>query len=196
MACWARTNDDTIDQTCFSINDVDTANNQWMLRFRGDSVGDPINFSCKAGGTAASAVTTTGFTANTWAHVCGVEASATDRRVFINGGSKGTNATSRTPSGIDNVAIGRNGDSTPDGYFSGDIAAAAIWNVALADADVALLALGVSPFLVHPESLVFYPPLIGRYNPEIDIRGGYAMTVTGAVASPHPRMFYPSQGVS
>ena len=74
--------------------------------------------------------------------------------------------------------------------MSGDIAEAAIWNIALDDADVALLAKAFDPRMVRPEGLVFYAPLIGRYSPEIDRRGGLGLTVTGAVASVHPRMFH------
>lgn len=40
--------------------------------------------------------------------------------------------------------------------MEGDISEVGYWNVALTDADVAVLAKGVSPLLVRPEGLVAY----------------------------------------
>lgn len=75
--------------------------------------------------------------------------------------------------------------------MDGAIAEVGIWNVALSDSDVALLAKGVSPLMVHPESLVFYAPLIGQYSPEIELRSARNLTLTGTpTQSAHPPIFY------
>jgi len=99
-------------------------------------------------------------TANEWNHVCGVWANATSRSVYIHGGNKTTNVTNATIVNIDNLKIGVSADSTPFGYFDGNIAEAAIWGVALTDEDVAILAKGYSPLFVKPSGLVGYWPLI------------------------------------
>jgi hypothetical protein len=65
----------------------------------------------------------------------------------------------------------------------GQIAHPAIWNVALTDAEVAMLGAGISPLRVRPQSLVMYLPYLGRNGPEIDIINGRTLAVTGAAAS-------------
>jgi hypothetical protein len=66
-----------------------------------------------------------------------------------------------------------------------------IWNAALTDAEVAILALGYSPDQVRPASLVEYWKLIGRNSPETGIKG-YDMTLYNApLVANHPRIIYP-----
>ena len=55
------------------------------------------------------------------------------------------------------------------------------------------MAAGYSPLLIRPQSLVFYAPIIGRTSPEIDVVGGYDMTLyNGPTTVPHPRVIHPS----
>jgi hypothetical protein len=77
-------------------------------------------------------------------------------------------------------------------FANGDIAEAAIWNIALVQGDWTSLAAGISPLLIHPESLIFYAPLLSGASPEIELIRANNMTVTGASASTHTRMFYPN----
>ena len=192
MALWGNSDDATIQQTAFCIQDKDLTSAQFRLEFRGATAGDPIRYSAEsllAG--VGSANSTTGYSANTWHHACGVEASTTSRTAYIDGGSAGTNTTAITPLVLDSISIGRRGISVPEGYFSGLLAEAAVWSAELAAGYVALLAKAISPILVVPQSLVFYCPVIGRYSPEIDLRGGRSMTVTGATVAAHTRIFNP-----
>jgi hypothetical protein len=78
-------------------------------------------------------------------------------------------------------------------HFSGDIAEAAIWAAALTAEEFAALAAGTSPLSIRPDALVNYYPIIGRHSPEIDLVGGNNLTVNGAAARDHPRMFYPAR---
>jgi len=110
----------------------------------------------------------------------------------MDGGNKGTNGSSRTPVGINTTWLGRFIDSSPQ-RWSGRIAEAAIWNVALSDAEVASLAKGYSPLFIQPTALVAYWPLIGHATTEIDSVGGFGLTVTGATKAAHPRIIYPSR---
>lgn len=195
MAGWGKTSQIISNQSLIFIADKDVTDHYFDLIFGGGIVGDPLRFLAASGGTTANADTSTGYSADTWHHACAVGTSATDRAVFIDGGSKGTNATSRTPTGLDRISVGaRNFSGAPSTFFGGDAAEIAVWNVALSDADVALAAKPVTPFLVHPESLVFYLPIIGQFSPEIDIVGGLNLALTSApTASPHPRVFYMPQ---
>lgn len=192
MAGWGNSNDATVDQAAIQIQDKDVGNHHWKLQWQGATAGDPLRFISRSNLATATIDTTSGFTAGTWHHGAAVETSAINHTVYIDGGSDATITTSVTPTGMDSISIGRAGDSTPDAYFSGDLAEVAVWDVAFTAPQMALLAKAVSPLLVRPEALVFYCPIIGRYSPEIDVVGGRDMTVTGAVASAHPRIFYPS----
>ena len=80
----------------------------------------------------------------------------------------------------------------------GDIAEVAIWTTDIGPEGIEQLSdpINASPLLIHPQSLVFYMPLLGRHTPEIDFIGG----LTGSIPSggnvpkaPHPRVFLPAQ---
>ncbi|KKK59939.1 hypothetical protein LCGC14_3029330, partial [marine sediment metagenome] len=83
------------------------------------------------------------------------------------------------------VSIGRSGISTPQSYMDESIAEVAIWNVALSNAEVALLAKGFSPLLIKPESLVSYWPLVR--DDDNDWIGGFDLTAFNTpTVSDHP----------
>jgi hypothetical protein len=85
-------------------------------------------------------------------------------------------------------------DSTDGIYFDGLVAEAAIWNVALTAADVAMLNKGYSPMMVRPSALLAYWPLMGRYPTELDLFGGFPLTLTNSPAqAAHPRIIYPAR---
>src|SRR3990167_198321 len=170
LAAWFNSQDTTNSQDIFMIGKDSAPEAGWRLNAGGNAAGDPIRAINRASSNFYIAVTSTGYTANTWYHACGVWASSTSRAVYINGGSKGTNITDNTPSGVNNTNIGRADEGTiPANYFDGQIAEVAAWNVDLSDAEVEILGKGYSPLFIRPQSLIFYCPLIGRYSPEIDI---------------------------
>jgi hypothetical protein len=143
-------------------------------------------------GTAFAASSTT-LSTGTWGHACAVFTSATSRAAYLNGASKGTNATSATPAGINQTDIGSGAGFN---FANADIAECAIWNIALADADVAIIGSAttpISPLLMHPESLVFYAPLLSPVvNPEIELMSARNLTPSASVPTlaVHPRIFY------
>ena len=70
--------------------------------------------------------------------------------------------------------------------MDGQIAEAAIWNVALTDGEIASLAKGFKPTRIRPQSLVFYAPLIRNLQ---DTRKGMALTNNNAATvAAHPRV--------
>lgn len=139
------------------------------------------------GGAFGIAISSASATANTWNHACAVFTSNTSRAAFLDGANKGTNTTNRALSTLDRTTIGARGTSTGETeFFPGLIAEVGIWEIALADEDVARLALGFSPRLIRPQSLVFYAPLIRDIQ---DIRGGLTLTTTGTTVADHPRIY-------
>lgn len=120
-----------------------------------------------------------------WQHACGVWASTSDRRSFVNGGSRGNETTALTPSGIDRTIIGaqKSLDAAQD-FMWGRIAHAAIWNVALEDAEVRMLAMGALPTSIRPFSLQAYWPL--NTAAPIDVWNNFHLTKTGTRMAPDP----------
>lgn len=159
MACWFNSNDAASVYALMGVGDLSVLDNYFLLGLNGTVAPDPVQVVA-ADGSVGVGSTTTGFTAGTRHHAAAVITSPTSRAVFIDGGSKGTDTTSITPTGIDNTKIGRIPRSGNFNYLDGSIAEAAIWNVALTDGEVAILGLGYSALLVRPASLVFYAPCV------------------------------------
>lgn len=154
-----------------------------------------VGATSRTGGSGATATSSANTSQNTWAHAAGVFTSSSSRAAFLDGANKGTNSTSSTPSGLDLTVIGARANATQGSPFRGHIAEVGLWDVALTDAEVAILGAGYSPLLVRPQSLVAYWPIGGRYSPEISLLEGFAMTVSGTPAyADHPRIIYPGQG--
>lgn len=194
LACWVYPSD-TAGSGYVPMTLTTGTTSRFQLLMNGGVAGDPVLAQAiNTSGTIGQATTTVGFAATTWQHVCGVFAASNSRAIYLDGANKQTNTTSVTVATPDRVTLGTRYSSGARGlYFNGSIAEAAIWNVALSDSDVAILAMGVSPLLVRPDALVWYAPIVGQYSPEIDLRQGISATVTGAVAAEHPRVFYPKR---
>lgn len=151
MACWFNVGDLTSPHTLISISDTGVAN-RFGLFANGFVAGDPIS----AFTGSASAATTTSYRTNTWQHACGVFVSKDARHAYLDGGSKGTDTTDRTPVSPDRVTIGARYSTSPGAFCIGSIAWPAIWNAALSDADVYALAMGAHPTTIHPHNLVAF----------------------------------------
>jgi len=125
LAALAQSNANWIDQAVVSIAKSTDGVHFWWLGFSND--GPPFaEFRAWDGVGIGAAQSTARITLNTWAHLCGIEYAADSRAVFLNGGNKGTNATSRTPAGVNRVSIGRIGDLSPSLYLSGRVGFALI----------------------------------------------------------------------
>ena len=139
------------------------------------------------------AITTPNVTGdNEWHHACGVYAAADDRRAFLDGGDKGTQSDSNTPSNLDITTISKALDGGSAEHFEGMLAEIAIWNVALLDFEVWLMGkLKLSPQWVRPQNLVFYAPLVN--NEDYDIVGHRKLTAVNSptTAAHAPGIVYP-----
>lgn len=160
MACWFKTSSVTTNQGILNICDNATGGQGIRLNAQGAVAGDPIRILAVGTATAA-ADSTTGYTANTWTHACGVFASATSRTVYINGGSSASSTVNSTATGENRLFVGvTRAASAFSNYLSGDIAEVGIWNAALTSDEVLSLAKGFSPSLIRPQSLTIYAPMV------------------------------------
>jgi hypothetical protein len=126
-------------------------------------------------GATIAVAKTSAIPAATWVHLCAVFPSHVYRVVYLNGAAKVIESATGC------VAIAVNKTLVATAYvagaiyatnFGGDFAEFAIYNTALADADVALLAAGKSAALVQAGSLAAYYKLLGTTSPEPDEKGG------------------------
>lgn len=194
MACWAKTSVTGTGQQMMGLfNSASaTARNQFCLR-----IGSSNNVVARTSGasTAGSANGTGSFTSGVWFHAAGVFSATNSRTSYRDGGNKVTETTSETPSGLNRTSIGLEDNAAADEPFGGQLGEAAIWNVALSDADILMLSKGFSPLLMHPESLIAYWPLIGNNSPENNLKSNSAtMSIVGSLSkAAHPRIFMPGR---
>jgi hypothetical protein len=193
MACHFTADDITNGYTLMSLADKDLTNVYYILQARADQSGDPVRAIINdASASPASADTSSGYAANTWYRGAAIFASSTSRSAYLDGGSKVTNITSRTPTGIDRFSIGRIGNTGTERYLNGKVAEAGMWDVALSDDDVASLARGFAPILIKLQNLVSYWRLIGHHSPEIDPVGRVQLSLNNTpTKADHPRVFGP-----
>jgi len=200
FACWFYTDDLSNYQTVISLANSGAYNEFYILRLEGS--GNNVQVNIRSSASNQTVDTTTTYGSNAWHHALGIVASATDYRVFLDGGGKGTKTTSVSPSGINRTSVGRIGDNTPGWYTSGRIAEAAIWDLSgwpgasdAARADeferlaVSGLAKGYSPDH-FPLGLPAYWRLVR--DEDQDRQGSYDLTPynTPSIAT-HPPMHYP-----
>ena len=196
VVCWGNPDQIGITHNLMTIGDKDNDTNYHRLVIASSNLIYMNSNSSTAGGTA---ITSTSVSINTWHHFAGIVASATDRRVFLDGGGKGTQASAVTPLALDRTTIGVLGRQSLTQYFSGMIAEMAVWDLTnwpgATGADKAdnfekilpSLVVGFSP--IHfPLGLVAYWPLIRGLNDKV---GGYNLTADGPTVSDHPRIILP-----
>ena len=184
LSAWFRTTENAAERCVLSIADIDTTAYLSLTRYADDLRATSWNGSSGGHGNLADSISI-----NTWYHGLAVFVTDTDRRVYLDG-VRGTDSTTDVAVGsFDTVRIGITADSTPFGPWSGYIAEAGIWNVALTDADALVLAAGYRPTFVKPESLQLYVPLV-RDNDE-DLIGGLSLSANGTpTIADHPPIYY------
>lgn len=191
MACWFNVDDDSVIHTLMCLVGK-SGSDCHVLRALRAVESRHIGADTRSSLGWGSASSDTGYTVGQWHHACGVFASATNRKAFLDGDPGNQNATNRTPAGLDRTSIGSyDRDTSPLWFVSGLVAEAAIWAVALTDAEVAILAKGYSPLFIRPQSLVAYWPLIR--DPDNDAVGGYNLTpVNSPTVANHCRILRPA----
>jgi len=170
--------------------------NEWYnYKLQANVTADTVQFTAQDVGPSTSLFSSAGLTDGVWYHAGAWEASGGGSRLVYFGGQPGTlNEVNETPVQVDGIAIGSwpYAAVIPD-VMDGDIAEVAFWNVVLTDAEFAMGAAGYSPLLIRPQSLVAYWPLWGVFSPEIDLFGGWDLTLQNAPAvADHPPIHMPA----
>lgn len=152
-----------------------------------------VNATCNDGTTNTPAISSAGLTLSTWNHLCGTWTSATARAAYLNGGSKGTSATSRTPTGLARTSVGVRDTSAQAQWFAGQLANGAIWNSTLTDAEALALAGGISPLKIQPHALIWFAPYFEIGGANIQDWFGHPLAITGATTSTNtpPKVGHP-----
>ena len=160
MGAWFKPDFATAHESIFSIQHYGggAGGDNHALKVRGDLTGNPVTaHSYQTGETPAWAESTTGITAGEWHYALGVWAATDDRRVYLDGGSKGTDSADWTCPGINAISIAASKrDGGDDRYFTGAAAHAAFWSCILTDLDAWLLFQGAHPAEIRPECLQGY----------------------------------------
>jgi hypothetical protein len=180
MGCWFRPD---LDQngTLLAVCRFTTGIGFFGLRFRGDLAGDPVEAIQQADAGQVGAAFQTGGVLRAWQYGLGVFTSNTSRIVYLNGAGT-ADATSLAGTTTDRLSLlyGARGP-TPQQYFGGGIAHAAVWSAALTAREAVALASGASPRSIRPGNLVAYWPLDGfNRREEIDLASARALTVSGS----------------
>jgi len=147
--------------------------------------GDKCLFAIFNGGTQIAQGTTTLVT-GVWFHLAGTY-DGSNLRVYCDGVEEdSTSASGNMSSTTAPVRIGAgSGGSGTEQPFDGDIGHCAIWDRALTSDEIASLSNGISPLQLNRDNLISYWPLNGQ-SPELDIVGGFNMTLTGTTAVEEP----------
>lgn len=185
---WFRAANNTDNMSIMAAGDsTQLDNDNLRLQAAGAVAGDPVRLGAMTNGAASSFATAVGgFTANTWTHAATVCTSATLRAAFINGGGKGTATLNRLMTALNVVTLGVTRGATGfNEWFSGQLAEAAVWNVALTDEEIAALGQGLAPDSVRASALLCYLPLVRDI---VDVKGN-PLTISGTTVADHPRIF-------
>lgn len=154
-----------------------TTSQNWRIQVNTDGT---VWWNCAAGSTVQAQCTNT-VTLNVPQYFVGVAVSDVDRTGVLNGdfANKGTNTTSRVPTGVNRLSFGMKDDSSASNPLSGVVHYAALWGAALDDAEIKAISAGAVPSRVRPASLLSYWPSFGRHNGSVipDRRGRAPLTI-------------------
>lgn len=155
FACWFRTPGLSATGTLMTSN-ADSTTNAFSLEMNSSEL---LRATCNGGGAAAVSVAAT---PDKWHHACAVFATTSSRSVYLDGANKNTSSTGPfTPVGIKTLNVGsaKTTSSIRQNFFTGNIAHAAIWKIALSDEEVLKIGRGYPHEMMRPEHLVAYWPL-------------------------------------
>lgn len=187
FACWfKRTHSASGIEEYLMLAAAPTATNQ-LFELGIDATDHLTGVSRTSAQNAATSAAT--ITDTNWHHAVFVTASATSRFVYLDGVKSTENTSSRTPTAASITAfyIGAASANTPNLEFFGNIAYAAVWNIAISDANVASLynsGAGALPTGVASGNLIAYWPLTSNTNPEPDDQASFDITTSGSSQLP------------
>jgi len=167
LAAWFWTANTSVSEYLISVDNG--GDNRFALNVNGSVRAITTDGASKIATSSAT------YTASTWQHAAAVFSAVDSRAALLNGGNKGTDASSARPLGISQTQLGR---TYATSNLTGNLAHAAIWSAALTDAEVASLynnGIGLDPRLIRPDALVAYWPLLNA-DGDVDWWGQYDLT--------------------
>jgi len=190
MACWVKPADVSASYIPMSLTDTAGQIDYFCLQLT-ITTGTLVARTRSVGG-GDNAETANVVTAGKWHHICGVWAATDDRKSYLDAGTAGTGTADLTPAGIDTTSIGAHKDSVILQHLNGQIAEAAIWDVALSTDEIKQLAHGMSPYLVNRANLLAYWPLT---LDDTDLAGVYDLTAINSptFSNSPPGIIYPGR---
>jgi len=174
---WFRTSDNTLQYNMFFIMDSSVDDNWWgVIGLTGSNI--RIN---TISGTAENANTSTNHTEDVYNSATNIMPSATDKRIYLNGGGVGQNTNAKTPTGLDRTDFGKlHRFSGPLYATAFDVAQGAVWDVELTTDELASLAAGFAPEDIRLGSIVL---LFRMFGPSLLSEvGGHIFTEDGSPA--------------
>ncbi len=181
MGSWVYADDDASTLAAMYLGTTASAQFWDALFLRGAAAGDYVHASSHQHGGGpglVAAITSSGFTINTWHHVLAVFVSGAERHIWIDGNAVGDDTTDISSGwNHNNFAIGGLRDQSPGDYFSGRIAEAAVWDGELVEANAITLYGKDAPSLVEPGILTAYWKLI---DDDVDSIGSFDLTPNGS----------------
>ena len=192
MACWFKTAT-TATQCLMGLGDAYDVHDHRHTLYTGGA-GATLKFQTVDSGTLGQAETAATVSSGVWSHACGVLGWSNWRAVYLNGGSQDIDTTSVNPVVTDYFGIAAlvsRAGPTVQYYLNGQVAEAAVWDVALTPAEIAVLAAGYPPPFVRPQSLKSYYPLI-RSSADVFGNINYAVTEYNSptVTDGPPMLYY------
>lgn len=188
MACCALAADTSKFNPLMALSDEGSASDAVILSIDSGLVQLRYTRSSSTGSLSASASNGVAY------YIVLVCASATDKKLYVNGTLTGTVATSLTfPSTFDRFYIGAEYRAARYTAHDATIAEPTVWTAALTQAEIARMAAGVSPLSIRSASLAWSAHLKRAATPEVDLIGTNDLTVTGTAATAtHPTISYES----
>lgn len=188
IACWFNSDTTNANKTLvtLAIGLVgQTTSNGFHLRI---TSGAQVQATIANGAGSNSAAVGT-YTLQNWHHGAAVFYTTGSRYAFCDAVRSSQSSTVRTvnvnPSNL-LIGQGSGGDFNLPQPFNGRIAEVGVWNVGLTDAEIAILAKGIKPIYVRPESLLYYVPLVRDINDHV---GGLEFTYEVIGDAAHSRRY-------
>lgn len=188
---WCNSSDISNTQNLIVLHDGGNPTDRHGIVLRGAVAGDPIDASSTTndgGVPSGGALTTSGYSQNTWFNGTGVFSATNSRTIYINATSSATNTTNVPITGIVKTFLGCTYSAgAAVGFLDGRLAECAIWSAALTADEVNSLSKGFKPTRVRPQSLIFYAPLVRNLQ---ELRQGRALTNNNtATVGNHTRVY-------
>lgn len=188
IACWFNSDTTNANKTLvtLAIGLVgQTTSNGFHLRI---TSGAQVQATIANGAGSNSAAVGT-YTLQNWHHGAAVFYTTGSRYAFCDAVRSSQSSTVRTvnvnPSNL-LIGQGSGGDFNLPQPFNGRIAEVGVWNVGLTDEEIAILAKGIKPIYVRPESLLYYVPLVRDINDHV---GGLEFTYEVIGDAAHSRRY-------